>query len=147
MDPSALRLWAWKIDNLSIRTGPESKKLLVIFEKYRGVMPGLVSFASSYLATSQRKRWQVLSAFDYTMREGVEAVVFVGGVSLGYPATAFPLPVFTGMLTGVTGSYPIYYDGNTMSIQLFLIASTCMLYLIAAGMLSKRIWDLQYYQF
>lgn len=34
-----------------------------------------------------------------------------------------------------------------MSIQLFLIASTCVLYLIAAGMFSKVVWDLQYYRF
>ncbi|OJZ80611.1 hypothetical protein ASPFODRAFT_212367 [Aspergillus luchuensis CBS 106.47] len=60
------------------------------------------------------------------MREGVEAVVFVGGVSLGYPATAFPLPVFTGMLTGVTCGYLIYRGSNAMSIQLFLITSICM---------------------
>ena len=34
-----------------------------------------------------------------------------------------------------------------MSIQLFLIASTSVLYLIAAGMFSKAVWSLQYHAF
>ncbi|KAL3263269.1 hypothetical protein ABHI18_001963 [Aspergillus niger] len=102
---------------------------------------------SKLLGDWARRYAMFLLPFITTMREGVEAVVFVGGVSLGYPATAFPLPVFTGMLTGVTCGYLIYRGGNAMSIQLFLIASTCVLYLIAAGMFSKGIWDLQYYQF
>ncbi|KAJ5816158.1 Iron permease FTR1 [Penicillium robsamsonii] len=85
--------------------------------------------------------------FITTMREGVEAVVFVGGVSLGYPATAFPLPVITGIMAGLLAGWLIYRGGNVMSIQIFLIASTCVLYLISAGMFSKAIWSLQYYQF
>ncbi|KIX05408.1 uncharacterized protein Z518_06280 [Rhinocladiella mackenziei CBS 650.93] len=82
-----------------------------------------------------------------TLREGLEAVVFVGGVSLGLPATAFPLPVFTGLLAGLLVGYLIYRGGNAMTIQIFLIASTCVLYLIAAGMFSKAIWSLQFYGF
>ena len=39
--------------------------------------------------------------FITTLREGVEAVVFVGGVSLGLKATAFPIPVVTGSLAGI----------------------------------------------
>ena len=34
-----------------------------------------------------------------------------------------------------------------MSIQIFLIASTSVLYLIAAGMFSKAIWSLQFHTF
>lgn len=85
--------------------------------------------------------------FITTMREGVEAVVFVGGVSLGYPATAFPLPVVTGIMAGLLAGWLIYRGGNVMSIQIFLIASTCVLYLIAAGMFSKAVWSLQYHTF
>ena len=39
--------------------------------------------------------------FITTLREGVEGVVFVGGVSLGLKATAFPIPVCTGILAGI----------------------------------------------
>ncbi|KAJ5732355.1 hypothetical protein N7493_003836 [Penicillium malachiteum] len=58
-----------------------------------------------------------------TMREGVEAVVFVGGVSLGYSATAFHIPVVTGIITGLFCGWLIYRGGNVMSIQIFLIAA------------------------
>lgn len=42
------------------------------------------------------------------LREGLEAVVFIGGVSLSFPASAFPLPVFTGLLAGGIIGYIIY---------------------------------------
>ncbi|KAL3456105.1 iron permease FTR1/Fip1/EfeU [Aspergillus heterothallicus] len=102
---------------------------------------------SKLLGDWARRYAMFILPFVTVMREGLETVVFVGGVSLGYPATAFPLPVFTGMVTGIACGYLIYRGGNAMSIQLFLIASTCILYLLAAGMFSKGIWDLQYYRF
>lgn len=49
-----------------------------------------------------------LLPFVTVLREGLEAVVFIGGVSLSFPATAFPLPVFTGLLAGVAVGYLIY---------------------------------------
>ncbi|PQE09592.1 Plasma membrane iron permease protein [Rutstroemia sp. NJR-2017a WRK4] len=82
-----------------------------------------------------------------TLREGVEAVVFVGGVSLGYPATAFPIPVITGILAGLLVGFLLYRGGKQMQIRIFLVASISVLYLIAAGMFSKSIWSFQYYIF
>lgn len=46
--------------------------------------------------------------FITVLREGLEAVVFIGGVSLSFPATAFPLPVVTGLLAGIVVGYLIY---------------------------------------
>ncbi|RMZ92480.1 hypothetical protein DV736_g295, partial [Chaetothyriales sp. CBS 134916] len=94
-----------------------------------------------------RRYSMFLLPFITTLREGVEAVVFVGGVSLGYPATAFPIPVITGLLAGLLVGLIIYRGGNVMSIRIFMIASTCILYLIASGMFSKAIWSLQYHRF
>ena len=82
-----------------------------------------------------------------TLREGLEAVVFIGGVSLGYPATAFPIPVITGLLAGFVVGYMLYRGGNQLSVQIFLIISTAILYLLAAGMFSKAVWSLQYHTF
>ncbi|PYI12979.1 plasma membrane iron permease [Aspergillus japonicus CBS 114.51] len=117
-----------------------------------------VKIAQALIAKSEgRTRWlrgdwarryaMFILPFITTMREGVEAVVFVGGVSLGYPATAFPLPVVTGLLAGLLAGWCIYRGGNVMSIRIFLIASTCVLYLIAAGMFSKAVWSLQFNAF
>lgn len=46
--------------------------------------------------------------FITVLREGLEAVVFIGGVSLGLPATSFPLPVVTGLATGAFIGVAIY---------------------------------------
>ncbi|KAJ9501806.1 high-affinity iron permease [Exophiala xenobiotica] len=103
--------------------------------------------AASRFGEWTRRYAMFLLPFITTLREGLEAVVFVGGVSLGLPATAFPIPVITGILAGLLVGYLIYRGGNYMTIQYFLIASTCVLYLIAAGMFSKSIWSLQFYKF
>lgn len=49
-----------------------------------------------------------LLPFITVLREGLEAVVFVGGVSLSFPATSFPLPVITGILAGAAVGYILY---------------------------------------
>jgi high-affinity iron transporter len=98
------------------------------------------------------KRWSTKYAMLIlplitTLREGVELIVFVGGVSLGTPATAFPLAVFCGALCGIGIGLIIYKGGNMLALQYFLIASTCFLYLIAAGLFSRAVWYLQMYIF
>ncbi|VVT51990.1 uncharacterized protein SAPINGB_P003280 [Magnusiomyces paraingens] len=85
--------------------------------------------------------------FITCLREGLEAVVFIGGVSLGTSATAFPLPVICGLLAGFACGYVIYRGGNYMSIQIFLIASTCFVYLIGAGLFSRAVWYFEMYKF
>jgi high-affinity iron transporter len=46
--------------------------------------------------------------FITVLREGLEAVVFVAGVSFSAPATAVPLPVFCGLAAGAAVGYFIY---------------------------------------
>jgi high-affinity iron transporter len=81
--------------------------------------------------------------FITVLREGLEAVVFIGGVGIGMPASAFPLAVFTGILVGLLIGYIIYKGGNQASLQIFLIVSTCFLYLVAAGLFSRSVWYFQ----
>lgn len=49
-----------------------------------------------------------LLPFVTVLREGLEAVVFIGGVGLSFPAAAFPLPVITGVLAGSAVGMIIY---------------------------------------
>jgi high-affinity iron transporter len=46
--------------------------------------------------------------FVTVLREGLEAVIFIGGVGLSYPANAFPLPVVCGLLAGITVGFIMY---------------------------------------
>ncbi|KAJ5527676.1 hypothetical protein N7513_011835 [Penicillium frequentans] len=78
--------------------------------------------------------------FITVLREGLEAVVYVGGVGLGLPASSFPLAVFCGLLAGCVVGYALYRGGNSTSLQMFMIMSTCFLYLVAAGLCSRGVW-------
>lgn len=68
---------------------------------------------------------------------------FIAGVGLGLPATSFPLAVLCGLGAGVLVGYLIYRGGNSTSLQLFLVISTCFLYLVAAGLFSRGVWSLE----
>ncbi|OCT50135.1 Plasma membrane iron permease [Cladophialophora carrionii] len=81
-----------------------------------------------------------LLPFITVLREGIEAIVFVGGVSLGVQASSIPLPTVCGLLAGCAVGFLIYKGGNQAPLQLFLIASTSFLYLVAAGLFSRSIW-------
>ncbi|CBQ67496.1 probable Fer2-High-affinity iron permease [Sporisorium reilianum SRZ2] len=82
-----------------------------------------------------------------TLREGLEGVVFIGGVSLGLPATSIPLPAIVGLLVGLGIGFLIFRSGNVLSVRIFLIFSTCFLLLIASGMASRSVYYLQFYAY
>ncbi|KAJ9107945.1 hypothetical protein QFC19_002688 [Naganishia cerealis] len=93
-------------------------------------------------------KWALfLLPFITLIREGLEAVVFVGGVSLGQPATSIPIPVITGIIAGFIVGYAIYRSGSTIALSWFLVASTYLLFLIGAGLFSKSIGFFEYYRF
>jgi len=59
------------------------------------------------------KRWcekyaMFLLPFVTVLREGLEGVVFIGGVSLGLPATSFPIPVIVGIGGGCLVGFLIF---------------------------------------
>lgn len=94
-----------------------------------------------------KKYSMFLLPFITTLREGLEAIVFVGGVGLSSPASSFPLPVICGLLAGLAVGVLLYYSGSTVSLQIFLVISTCILYLIAAGLFSRGVWFFETYRF
>lgn len=64
-------------------------------------------------AGSRFKRWcekyaLFILPFITVLREGLEAVVFIGGVSLGFPASAFPIAVLCGIACGCLIGFFIY---------------------------------------
>ncbi|KAI1110156.1 iron permease FTR1/Fip1/EfeU [Nemania sp. NC0429] len=78
--------------------------------------------------------------FITVLREGIEAIVFIAGVSFSAPATAVPLPVVIGLIVGSIVGYVLYRGGITARLQYFLVASTCLLYLVGAGLFSRAVW-------
>lgn len=85
--------------------------------------------------------------FITLIREGLEAVVFVGGVSLNTQASAIPLPVVIGIIAGLAVGYVIYKTGSSSTLHWFLVISTTFLFLIGAGLFAKAIGFFEYYHF
>ncbi|WEW54684.1 high-affinity iron permease [Emydomyces testavorans] len=101
--------------------------------------------------SSKFKRWcekyaMFILPFVTILREGLEAVVFIGGVSLGVSASAIPIPTITGILAGFLLGFVIYKGGNFVPIQMFLIVSTCLLYLVAAALFSRSVGFFEQYK-
>jgi len=81
------------------------------------------------------------------LREGIEAVVLVGGVSLGEPATSIPIAATAGLICGVVVGYMIYAFANRTTLTVFIVVMTNLILLIGAGMFSKSIGNFQEDQF
>lgn len=87
--------------------------------------------------------------FVTTLREGMEAIVFIGGIGINENTSilaifnSFATALMLGSLIGLL----LYRLGNTLSLQWFLIASTGFLYLVAAGLFSKGVWNFELQRF
>lgn len=87
--------------------------------------------------------------FITTLREGLEAIVFIGGIGINENTTVWSI-VNSAVLAIVIGSscgVVLYKSGNTISLQWFLIISLCFLYLVAGGLFSKGVWNFELQKF
>ncbi|KAK0670927.1 putative plasma membrane iron permease [Cercophora samala] len=78
--------------------------------------------------------------FVTVLREGIEAIVFIAGVSFSAPITSVPIAVIVGLMVGTVVGWAIYKGGSHTGLKLFLVISTCFLYLVAAGLFSRAVW-------
>ncbi|EPE03037.1 plasma membrane iron permease [Ophiostoma piceae UAMH 11346] len=121
-----------------------------------GITPAAsgVGTSTSYSGLSLRQRVGYLSEkyalfvlpFITILREGFEAVIFMAGVGVGISAWALVLSSLAGLLSGAFVGLFIYKSANVAPIQYLLVASTCFLYLVGAGLFSKGVWHLEAYQ-
>jgi len=81
------------------------------------------------------------------LREGLEAVIFIGGVSLGQPASSIPIAAVTGIALGVVIGYAIYNSSARLNLSLFLTISTVALMYVGAGLMTKAVWYFKMYRF
>ncbi|KAL0958080.1 hypothetical protein HGRIS_000256 [Hohenbuehelia grisea] len=81
--------------------------------------------------------------FITVLREGMEAVVFVGGVSLGQPATSIPIAAIVGIICGLIIGYIIYAFASRTTLTIFLVVMTNLLLLIGAGLFSRSVGAFQ----
>ncbi|RLV90391.1 Iron transporter FTH1 [Spathaspora sp. JA1] len=87
--------------------------------------------------------------FVTTLREGMEAIVFLGGIGINENTSVLALvnSAIAAIVIGSTIGFIMYRSGNTLSLQWFLVCSTCFLYLVAAGLFSKGVWNFELQSF
>lgn len=120
--------WRFKIAKIIVRTAEDTNH-----------KAGLKSFSRRYA--------MALLPFVTTLREGLEAVIFLGGIGINEPMSSFPLAALAGVALGAAVGIVMYKSGNHFSVHYFLIAATCFLYLVAAGLFSRGVWFFELQQF
>ncbi|KAG0381016.1 high-affinity iron permease [Mortierella sp. AD032] len=73
------------------------------------------------------------------LREGLEAMIFIGGVTFDAEGKSIPLAVIVGLIAGALVGFLIYRGGSRIALHRFFVASTCLLLMIAAGLFAKSI--------
>jgi len=81
------------------------------------------------------------------LREGMEAVIFVGGVSLGQPAASIPIAAIVGLICGIVIGFFIYEFASRTTLSVFLVVMTNLLLLIGAGLFSKAVGSFETHAF
>lgn len=85
--------------------------------------------------TKNMKWSMLLLSGSATLREGVEAMLFLTGTSAGLSVKSVIIPGIVGIVAGSLLGVIVYYTGHTIkSLKWFFIASAALLLLIAAGM-------------
>ncbi|KAG0294024.1 high-affinity iron permease [Linnemannia gamsii] len=79
------------------------------------------------------------------LREGLEAIVFIGGVTFTTESKSIPLAVVVGLISGFIVGYILYRGGNRMNLHIFFTASTCLLLLLAAGLVARAVASFEAY--
>ncbi|KAJ2979752.1 hypothetical protein NUW58_g7123 [Xylaria curta] len=123
-----------------LRVGKMQEKWRVKLAKAIEAPVNVSGSRSGWLKRFAEKYAMFILPFVTVLREGIEAIVFIAGVSFSAPATAVPLPVVIGLIVGSIVGYILYRGGTTTRLQYFLVVSTCLLYLVGAGLFSRAVW-------
>lgn len=81
--------------------------------------------------------------FVTALREGLEAVVFIGGIGIDQPLTSIPLSMLAATAISSVFGYFFFKSSKSFSLQVCLVVATCFLYLISAGLFSKGVWQFE----
>ncbi|KAI9356231.1 iron permease FTR1 family-domain-containing protein [Zopfochytrium polystomum] len=80
------------------------------------------------------------------LREGLEGMVFLGGLGISTDAGSIPIAAIVGIILGVLLGYVIYKAGNAVKLRTFFTSAATFLFFLAAGLLVKAVLMFQAYQ-
>lgn len=114
-------------------------KFYNVERKWRRKLQGALDADREKAARSYR--WSVLLlALSATLREGIESVLFLTGVSQGAGVKSIIIPGIVGVILGLALGMAIFYTGRSIkSLKWFFILSCGLLLLIAAGLVAQGV--------
>lgn len=127
-------------------------RLSKLKEKFRVKLANiLINKSPEEISSDKRSKFKIYAEkyalfflpFITCLRESLEAFVFIGGVGVGQPLTTLPLSTALGILVSSVVGVFLYKRTESFSLKIFLISTTCLLYLIAAGLFSKGVWQFE----
>ncbi|KAJ1566733.1 high-affinity iron permease [Cladochytrium tenue] len=80
------------------------------------------------------------------LREGLEAMVFLGGIGISADPGTIPMAAIIGLLCGVLLGYIIYKAGSAVKLRTFFIVACCFLFFLSSGLLATSVLKFQSYQ-
>ncbi|GJJ76600.1 high-affinity iron transporter [Entomortierella parvispora] len=111
-----------------------------IQEKWKGKLAkAFDDEAERGLGNNSRRYALFILPFITVLREGLEAIVFIGGVTFSAEIKSIPAAVVAGVFCGFLVGYIMYRGGNMLQLHRFFVVSTCFLLIIAAGLVAKGI--------
>jgi high-affinity iron transporter len=114
-------------------------KFYNVERKWRRKLEGAMDADRASAAKSYK--WSILLlALSATLREGIESVLFLTGVSQGDGVKSIIIPGIVGVILGLGLGMLIFYTGRTIkSLKWFFIISCGLLLVIAAGLVAQGV--------
>lgn len=75
--------------------------------------------------------------FFAVVREGLECIVFLAGLTSSYPPQSMPFPAIMGVIVGCVVGLLFYRGSRQMGVRFFAMVSMAMIFLVAAGSIAR----------
>lgn len=99
-----------------------------------------VKNTSNYSTASKAFFW---IPFLTIMREGLETILIIGGVSFSEDVSSIPLAAIVGIIAGILVGILIHRASGQLSLNVFFISASYFLLLMAAGIMSRSVGLIQ----
>lgn len=96
--------------------------------------------SSNYTTAAKAFFW---IPFITIMREGLETIMIIGGVSFSEDITSIPLAAIVGIIAGILAGILINRASGKLTLKSFFIAASYFLLLMAAGIMSRSVGLIQ----
>ncbi|ORY29240.1 hypothetical protein BCR33DRAFT_724750 [Rhizoclosmatium globosum] len=81
--------------------------------------------------------------FVTVIREGLEGMLFLGGIAISEDPGHIPLAIIGALTAGLALGYAIFRAGNSMKLQTFFLSATITIFYLSSGLMAKSVWAFQ----